>query len=103
MALGKDFKALGEMVVIKFVKVKQKPKMTKTGIHLDMIEQEDVFDMVIHSIGPKAEDYGFKVGDSVIVNDHDLKPYALDDEDDPSGDKIRYGVTRATSVWVVLE
>jgi len=95
----KEIKATGEYVVVRFEEVnKELYSANSSGI---LVQNSDTqkgkkHRAIIHDIGPlaDAEKLGFKVGDTVLWNEYDMKTI-----DDDEGEI--YGICKASSIMVV--
>ena len=100
----KTLRALGDRIIIRFEKIKQEKKVTPGGIELISAEKEEVMhEAIVETIGNRVpEDCGFKVGDSIVFNDHDIKQF---DEPNPLDimEPIRKGIVAYNSVWGIYE
>lgn len=101
---NKDLKAIGEMVVIKFTEVPRNNKVTKNGIELiGTADEKPVFEAFIDSVGGSVpDDCGFKVGDSVVFNDHDIKMFDVENPEDIMKPTPK-GICHMRSIWAVYE
>ena len=96
-------RAVGEMVVIRFEEVKKERLKTAAGIEVFDKNEEPTFEAIIDNMGDKVpEDCGFKVGDSVMFNEIDLKMFEVADPNNVLK-KVRRGVCRYSSIWGVFE
>ncbi len=100
----KSLRALGEMVVIRFDPIPMQNKVTKAGIEIvGSADGQVSYDIVIDTIGTDVkDDCGFKVGDCVVVNQHDVMKMDVENPDDIMT-PITKGITRASSVWAVYD
>jgi co-chaperonin GroES (HSP10) len=102
MAKAENIRALGEMVIIKFVKAET---ANKTAGGLILLEEKEVkYHAIIDGIGNRVEDdIGFKVGDKIIFNQHDIMAFDEQDPDFPLDPTktVKKGLIQAKSVWGV--
>jgi len=103
----KELRALGDRVIIKFQEVKKKKRVTPGGIELigaSGASEEKVFEAIVDTIGNKIdlESCGFKVGDSIIFNDYNIKQFDVPNLADPIN-PIRKGIIGESDVWGVYE
>jgi len=91
---------LGEMIIISFHKAEKKNK-TESGLIL-MDNGEDKYHSVVDAIGNKVdlETCGFKVGDKIIFNQHDVMSFNETDPENPLKE-IQKGLIKADSIWGV--
>ena len=101
MSKIKNVRALGEMVVLKFVPVK-KTNLTKNGLLLVKENEKEEHEAIVDSIGPDVKDPSFKVGDKVIFNNYDLMMVEEEDPEDASK-VIKKGFVKASSIWGIYE
>lgn len=100
----KDVEAVGEYVVLKFVKVNSDNDLFKKKGSIFIPNGEtsnpqeksgDKWDAFIYKIGPKVESPTFNVGDMVVFNNYDIK-YVGDDDDN------LFGVLQGRNVMAVI-
>lgn len=104
MSKPDKIRAVGEMVVIGFSKIKKEKLKTAAGLEIISAETEtDTYEALIDNLGPDVpETCGFKRGDSVMFNEHDLKMFKVTDPNNIMK-TIDRGVCHYKSIWGVLE
>lgn len=102
----KTLKALGDMIIIVFVETEKKKRVTAGGIELigGNGSDEPVYEAIIETIGPGVdlETCGYKPGDSIVFNEHDIKQFEVPNIMDPIN-PIRKGIIPARSVWGIYK
>ena len=99
----KNLKALADMVILEFAEVVQDEK-TESGLILVNNSKEKSFETIVSDIGPEVpEDCGFKVGDKVIVNNHDLMHIDIGKAAGEQKTENQRAVTKYSSIWIRYE
>ena len=103
----RTLKALGEMVIIVFVAMEKKKRVTASGIELIGGHGSDdgpTYEAIIETIGNLVDlkTCGYKVGDSIVFNEHDIKQFEVPNLADPLN-ATRKGIISSRSVWGVYE
>jgi hypothetical protein len=91
-------------IIIVFVEIEKKKRVTKGGIELigSGGDNEPVFEAIVESIGGEVdlEKCGYKIGSSIVFNEHDIKQFEVPNIADPIT-PIRKGIIPSRSVWGV--
>jgi len=101
----KMLKALGDRIIIRFQETKQRKRVTPSGIELiDGKKREKIYEAIVETIGNKVdlETCGFKVGDSIIFNDYNIKQFDVENFENPM-EPIRKGIIGVNDVWGIYE
>jgi len=112
---AKSIKPIGNMVLLRLVKVEKKPIESKSGL---LISSENVatagqtiggsfgtvYRAYIDSVGKDVDlsKYDFKIGDWVVFNNMDVMGIDLPDPEDPLNIR-KFGLTKPESIWAVYE
>ena len=101
----KVLRALGDRIIIRFEEVEQKKRVTKGGIELiDGQKREKVHEAIVETIGGGVDlkTCGFKIGDSIIFNDYNIKQFDTPNPGNPI-EPTRKGIIGINDVWGIYE